>query len=92
MNRNPPDRMRRLVNPPRGRRKRRRGHKSRRNKNSTKKGSKKCPAKRTPQCSVLHDFHKKHLEYHNFDDKDLKKQINNKPCRYLAPSGHIWPL
>lgn len=47
-----------------------------------KKSPKRCPAKRTPQCSVLHEWHEKHVQYHNVVDNKLLKQVNEKPCRY----------
>ena len=87
------DRMRRLVGT-RTEKKRKRGKKDRRSRYRGGGGrkpsgatSRRCPAKRTPQCSVLHEFHAKHVEYHNMVDKELLQQIDNKACRCRHNTG-----
>ncbi|XP_063685004.1 uncharacterized protein LOC134819152 [Bolinopsis microptera] len=80
------DRMRRLVETKvekKRRRKGRQGGGSKRKKKSTKR----CPAKRTPQCSVLHEWHEKHLQYHQVMDAKLLKQVNERPCRCRHNTG-----
>ena len=80
------DRMRRLVGT-KAEKKRKRGNKDRRSRNRGRKPSRRCPAKRTPQCSVLHEFHEKHLAYHNVEDRELLHQIDNKTCRCRHNTG-----
>lgn len=55
-----------------------------RGRSQRKKKSVRCPVKRTPQCSVLHDFHAKHLQYHNVD---AISEINKKSCRCRHNTG-----
>ena len=73
------DRMRRLVETKVEKKRRRKG--SRQGSKRKKKSTKRCPAKRTPQCSVLHEWHEKHLQYHQVMDAKLLKQVNERPCR-----------
>ena len=61
--------------------KRRRKGKNR-GKKRKKKSPKRCPAKRTPQCSVLHEWHDKHVMYHQVVVSELLKQVNERPCRF----------
>ena len=60
--------------------KRRRKGKNR-GKKRKKKSPKRCPAKKTPQCSVLHEWHDKHVKYHQVVVNELLKQVNERPCR-----------
>ena len=73
--------MRRLVETKIEKKRRRKGGRGE-GKKRKKKSPKRCPAKKTPQCSVLHDWHEKHVQYHQVVDNKLLKQVNERPCRF----------
>ncbi|KAL5266662.1 hypothetical protein ACHWQZ_G003888 [Mnemiopsis leidyi] len=79
------DRMRRLVGTDIDNKRRRKG--KNRGKKRKKKSPKRCPAKKTPQCSVLHEWHDKHVKYHQVVVNELLKQVNERPCRCRHNTG-----